>query len=180
MNGLNRTDEKAQPDRVSAVECFKGTLVLLVIVLGSLLSYWKQTNMFPFDTYSMYSYLHTEDFQYPRMYGLPQDDGNSDTATEIDISDQKFWGFQMHIGRKVIATTRLLNRYGADSEDAKIAMAFLRDLYNRRQQAALHDGPPIRQLRMYKLAWKLRSDLSTVDSPYQRMLMAESPVVESP
>ena len=187
MSDHVRTDEPTHNDRISPVQYAKGMLVLLVIVGGSCLSYFKQTNLFPFDTYSMYSYLHTEDFQYPRMYGLPRNAGNSaeennsatsSGAAEIDISDQKYWGFQMHIGRKVIATTRLLNRSDAGPEDVKTAMLFLRELYNRRQQDGLHDGPPIKQLRMYKYSWKLRSDLSTFDAPYQRTLMAESPISE--
>lgn len=179
MNSHQRQEDDAiHPEQVRRVDLFVGIAVLLVIVLGSLTSVVTKKTLFPFDDFSMYSYLHTDDFHFPRMYGLPAPSDPSGAAEEIDISDQEFWGFQMHIGRKVIATNLLLRRPDIDSADMQTAMAFLRDLYNRRQQAAKHKGPPIVRLRMYNHYWKLKSDLSTLDAPYRRNMMAESSVLE--
>ena len=126
---------------------------------------------------SSFSSIHTEDFGYSRMYGLPRGAGRSDVSEEVNISDQRFWGYQLHIARKTWAINKIRNRPDAKS-DVQTAMAFLRDHYNRRQQSASHDGPPIVRLRMYDHRWKLRSDLSTLDAPYRRTVLAESPLVE--
>ncbi len=175
----DRQSAQEQCTEVGVGELLRGTLVLLLITLGSAVAILR-AEIFPFAAYTMFSRLRTDDFQYCRMYGLPQDAQGLGEAEEVDISDQKFWGLQMHIGRKVGATVDLVERPGTTAEDVEIAMTFLRDLYNKRGREGFHDGPPIKRLRMYRHSWKVRSDLSTFDRPYQRDLMAESPIVEYP
>jgi len=178
MNEPKLNSSEPDTNRVGFVEALRGILVLLVITLGSLTAVVKGMTIFPFDGYRMYSGLHTEDFSYWKMYGIARDSGSSGGEVEIDISAQQYWGLQMHIGRKITATNRVIRRSEDNADEIETAMSFLRDLYNDRQQSGLHDGPPIKQLRMYKNFWKLRSDLSNIDEPYKRVLVAESSVLK--
>lgn len=176
MNSQDATTANSST-KIGTFELLAGLLVLVAILPGSIACIAFSRSLFPYDNYTMYSNLQGVDFSWPRMYGLPEGAGWSDHSEEIDISDQKYWGSQLHIGRKIAVLRRIRNGPDAES-NMQTAMAFLMDLYNARQQSGTHDGPPIIRLRTYSFHWKLHPNASNLHEPYRQFILDEYPLAE--
>ncbi|HEY8599340.1 MAG TPA: hypothetical protein VIL85_12965 [Thermomicrobiales bacterium] len=132
------------------------------LTLGSVLSFATRLEIWPFSPYRMYATVRTEHtVGTTRLYGVvlgPRWTSRSGTAPSGALVDQ----------------------YSADLTAAGPALQAALDRYEELRFAGRHDGPPLRGIRLYRVAWDLQVDAGNVAQPDRRELLAEVLRAEEP
>ena len=115
----------------------------------------------------MFSAIHRATvLEWPRLFGVAAD------GSEVPLVDHDYlWPLdqsRLPIGlRHIYRTQQDLPRVHAALEDCLAR-------YERRRVAGRHDGPALRGIRLYMVAWDIQPYASNLDQPKARELIAEA------
>jgi len=145
---------------------------LLALVAGSLIAivrddpYGKE--LWPFSAYPMYSQpMRGWSARSHRLFGVLRDD----ESREIPLIAGAYL-YPVEHTRFYIALASIEQQKDRDAALATL----LRDTlsrYEARRAAGLHDGPPLRGIRLYALKWRLDPWARNRDRPDERKLLLE-------
>jgi hypothetical protein len=139
------------------------------IVAGNLYDGATGGEHWPFSSYPMYSHVNREwGLALLRVVGVRSDPPGDEVplweSAHLEPFDQSRLGSAL--------STLLAQPDGLERVDALLRNCLLR--YERRRRGAAHDGPPLRALRLYDLAWTLEPRARNADHPGTRRLLAEA------
>ena len=144
--------------------------VLFAIVGGHLVEIVTQREHWPFSPYPMWSMASTSwGLQDHRLYGV------TDEPTPREILLQKpeyFAPLPSRFMRLQMLKGLEEERKGRPQHLAAITRDYLQR-YEQRRKAGLHNGPPLKGLRMYLYQWQMNRDASNRASP-QRTVFYET------
>jgi len=177
MTGGASSKEGAQPAPPMAVEPPSAprrvAVLALVSVLigGAVVAFVRDDphgeDLWPFSAYRMYSFtLRTWRVSTHRVFGVPREDGRSEVP--LMGRDDLY-----PIGHNSYYFT--LRRIEQMRDPARLEAA-LRDTlsrYEARRRAGLHDGAPLRAIRLYELRWRLDPRGTPREVPDSRRLLLE-------
>ena len=137
------------------------------VILGSAYDIATRQEHWPFSDYPMFSAIHRATvLEWPRLYGVTAD--GSEIAL---VSHEYLWPLdqsRLPIGlRHIYATERNPDRVHAALEDCL-------ERYERRRMARQHDGPALRAIRLYVVAWDIEPYARNLDHPKSRQLIGEA------
>jgi hypothetical protein len=137
------------------------------VILGSAYDIATRQEHWPFSDYAMFSAIHRATvLEWPRLFGVTAD--GSEFAL---VSHEYLWPLdqsRLPIGlRHLYATERNPQRVHAALEDCL-------ERYERRRIAGEHDGPPLRHIRLYVVAWDIEPYARNLDRPKSRRLIGEA------
>ena len=137
------------------------------VILGSAYDIGTRQEHWPFSDYPMFSAIHRATvLEWPRLFGVTAD--GSEIAL---VSHEYLWPLdqsRLPIGlRHIYATERNSKRLHAALEDCL-------ERYERRRIAGQHDGPALRGIRLYVVAWDIEPYARNLDQPKSRQLIGEA------
>ena len=137
------------------------------VILGSAYDIATRQEHWPFSDYPMFSAIHRAAvLEWPRLFGVTAD--GSEIAL---VSHEYLWPLdqsRLPIGlRHIYATERNATRLHAALEDCL-------ERYERRRIAGEHDGPALRGIRLYVVAWDIEPYARNLDQPRSRQLIGEA------
>ena len=143
-------------------------LIIAVIVVGSGFDIIVGREHWPFSNYPMYSRIEQDDtVTRLRFYGVP----SVPDAAELPLLDERFIA--------PFDQTRLnaaLQQLSRDPEGDRLLCEAARDTlarYELRRRASLHDSPPLRAIKLYRLTWQIDPLARNRDQPERRELLLE-------
>jgi hypothetical protein len=141
--------------------------LILGVIAGSAYDIATRQEHWPFSDYPMFSAIHRGTvLEWPRLFGVTAD--GSEVAL---VSHEYLWPLdqsRLPIGlRHIYATERNLERVHAALEDCL-------ERYERRRIAGQHDGPALRGIRLYVVAWDVQPYARNIDQPRSRQLIGEA------
>ncbi len=142
-------------------------VLIFAVILGSAYDVATRQEHWPFSDYPMFSAIHrTTVLEWPRLFGVAAD------GSEVALVDYDYlWPLdqsRLPIGlRHIYRTERDLPRVHAALEDCLAR-------YERRRVAGHHDGPALRGIRLYMVAWDIQPYARNLDQPASRELIAEA------
>src|SRR5436190_9147500 len=142
-------------------------LLIFAIILGSAYDIATRQEHWPFSDYPMFSAIHRATvLEWPRLFGVTAD------GSEVALVDPEYlWPLdqsRLPIGlRHIYRTARDLPRVHAALEDCLVR-------YERRRVDGSHDGPALRGIRLYMVAWDIQPYARNLDQPKSRQLIAEA------
>ena len=129
------------------------------LVLGSALSFVTGFEIWPFTPYRMYATVRTErTVETTRLYGVI-----AGPETEIPLWEARY----------TAPAGAMVDQYSDNPTAAGPALQAALDRYDKLRFAGLHDGPPLRGIRWYRVEWDLQADAGNVGQPDRRELLAE-------
>jgi len=142
-------------------------LLIFGIVAGSSYDILTRQEHWPFSDYPMFAAIHrSADLEWPRLFGVTAD--GSEVAL---VSREYLWPLdqsRLPIGlRHIYAIERNPQRLHAALEDCL-------ERYERRRIARQHDGPALRGIRLYVVAWDIQPYARNLDQPRSRQLIGEA------
>ena len=137
------------------------------VILGSAYDIATRQEHWPFSDYPMFSAIHRATvLEWPRLFGVTAD--GSEIAL---VSHEYLWPLdqsRLPIGlRHIYAIERNPKRLHAALEDCL-------ERYERRRIAGQHDGPALRGIRLYVVAWDIEPYARNIDQPRSRQLIGEA------
>ena len=137
------------------------------VILGSAYDIATRQEHWPFSDYPMFSAIHRATvLEWPRLFGVMAD--GSEIAL---VSHEYLWPLdqsRLPIGlRHIYGTERNATRLHAALEDCL-------ERYERRRIAGHHDGPALRGIRLYVVAWDIEPYARNLDQPRSRQLIGEA------
>ena len=137
------------------------------VILGSAYDIATRQEHWPFSDYPMFAAIHRATvLEWPRLFGVTAD--GSEIAL---VSHEYLWPLdqsRLPIGlRHIYATERNATRLHAALEDCL-------ERYERRRIAGRHDGPALRGIRLYVVAWDIEPYARNLDQPRSRQLIGEA------
>ncbi len=146
--------------------------LLLLLVGASLYDTVTGKEHWPISPYAMYSgVVNSRSLTLIRAFGVTVDVPEQ----EIPLLSSEF------IHPFDPSRFNLALRLFEDRGDPAVIREALEDClerYDARRVAGLHDGPPFRAIRLYRLYWKLDARAANADRPHNRKLIGE--VVREP
>ena len=122
----------------------------------------------PFSAYPMYSELRRgRSLERHRLFGVTRDE----PPREIPLVDPSYL-YPLEHSRFYFTLGRLERRRDG-GRALETAMSDTLDRYEARRRAGLHDGPPLRGVRLYALRWVLDPFARNRDAPELRRLLVE-------
>jgi hypothetical protein len=141
-------------------------LLILGIVGSSLYDIATEQEHFPFSNYPMFSTVHRAPvLRWYRLFGVTPD------GQEVALlRHSHLWPLDQ--SRLPLGLRRIHQQLGSKAR-LKEALADILRRYERRRAAGNHDGPAVRAVRLYELAWDLEPYAANLDRPASRELIAE-------
>lgn len=123
-------------------------------------------DFYPYSDYPMYSsVVHRTDRDVVLAYGVPVDE----TQAEMQLASHKYIEpFQQGRLRRVIY--RLAQEEFTDLERDAF-LQFMYERYEARRLAGVHQGPPLREIRVYAVRWELDATASNRNHPTEQTLL---------
>ena len=142
-------------------------LLIFGVIVGSAYDILTRQEHWPFSDYPMFAAIHRGTvLEWPRLFGVTAD--GSEVAL---VSHEYLWPLdqsRLPIGlRHIHATERDTERIHAALEDCL-------ERYERRRIAGQHDGPVLRGIRLYVVAWDIQPYARNLDRPRSRQLIGEA------
>lgn len=136
--------------------------VLVFIVGGHLVEVVTQHEHWPFSPYQMWSIAtQSWDLTDERLYGVTDEP----SPREILLQDPSyFYPLPSRFMRLHMIRGLKEQEHGDSTHLNAITTDYLRQ-YEDRRKAGLHNGPPLKGLRMYRFHWLMARDASNVDKP---------------
>jgi predicted membrane protein len=140
--------------------------VCALILGGSLISWVRDTEYWPFSPYPMFSVLYTQArFTTLRLYGVTKEQPLSEFPLDRNVYLQPF------------DDSRLPAALAIALSENQVTPA-LQDCLQRYEALRLsgtHQGPPIQAIRLYRVTWNMNVRANNVDNPDHKELLAEFP-----
>jgi hypothetical protein len=140
-----------------------------VIVGGHLVEVATQREHWPFSPYQMWSKPSVGwDVKREMLRGVTDEP----TPREVSITPQQLYPIPYQM---VVVNMQQANR-AVKEGNTKQADTIIRGLlehYNNRRAAGKHDGPPLKELRLYQITWKMDTDASeaSLQNPTETKLL---------
>lgn len=142
-------------------------VLIFAVILGSSYDIATRQEHWPFSDYPMFSAIHRANvLEWPRLFGVTAE------GSEVALVDHDYlWPLdqsRLPIGlRHIYRTERDVPRVHAVLEDCLAR-------YERRRVAGRHDGPALRAIRLYMVAWDIQPYARNLDQPKARQLITEA------
>jgi hypothetical protein len=137
-----------------------------IILGGSLISWVRDTEYWPYSPYPMFSVLAPQiDQRYTtlRLYGVTQQEPLAEFPLDRNIYLQPF------------DDSRLPDALGIALRENRV-MPVLKDClerYEALRRSRIHQGPAIEAIRLYRVTWSVNSQATNVNNPDHKELLAE-------
>jgi hypothetical protein len=139
--------------------------VIAVLVVGHLWEIGRQSEHWPFSNYPMWARVTRE---WRLRHVVPLGVTAEEPFEEVKLTDPAYFA-PMPMYYQRLNLERAARRKRDD---------MLRDYlahYEQRRREGLHDGPPLRSIRLYEHAWTMERDASDVAKPEKTTLLYEYP-----
>jgi len=149
-------------------------LIIAAILTGSLVDTVTGGEHWPFSSYPMFARQHRmQQYTRRRLYGVTAET----PPREIPLREQRFLA-PMDISRMGVALERM-ERTRSRTWRLPAAAATVLRRYERLRIEGRHEGPPLREVRVYKVAWDMNESASNLDTPTKKVLLASSADVQA-
>jgi hypothetical protein len=135
-------------------------VIVAVLVLPHLMEIVRQTEHWPFSNYPMWARVSHE---WHERQIVPVGVRADDPETEVPLTDPAYFA-PMPVYYQRLNFSKIAGR-------AKTRDAVLRDYlaaYERRRAAGLHQGPPLKGVRLYEHHWTMDRHASNAETPDRR------------
>jgi hypothetical protein len=169
----SRPGETPEPFRLPSIARRAVIYATLAVILGGaiyaiVIDAPYADEPWPFSAYPMYSELRrNRAVERHRLFGVTREE----PAREIPLVDPVFLYPLEH--SRFYFTLGRLERRGDGRRSLETAMRDTLERYEARRRAGLHDGPPLRGIRLYELRWRLDPLARNRDTPDQRRILFE-------
>jgi predicted membrane protein len=140
--------------------------VCALVLGGSLISWVRDTEYWPFSPYPMFSVLYPQTrFTTLRLYGVTNERPMSEFPLDRNAYLQPF------------DNSRLSAALAIALSENRVTPA-LKDCLQRYEALRLsrtHQGPPIQAIRLYRVSWNMDVQANNVDNPDHEELLGEFP-----
>jgi hypothetical protein len=139
---------------------------LLVLMGGSTYDIVRDQEHWPFSQYPMFSGIwRATSFSWYRLVGVSVD--GREVTLDAKPYIRPFDPSRLHLAFTQMSTAGDATRRMTEAVENCL------DRYERLRGNGVHDGPPLRAMRLYLFHWRLRDDASNVDRPDDRRLIVE-------
>ena len=136
--------------------------VIAVVLGGSLFDILFDREDWPFSPYSMYASVQGKDFIATRLYGVT-DHGEFSVIPKVGARPASpYLGFDDQ-GRFLFALQRM------PDEARRKALSYFWRRYDRQRSQGLHSGKALRELKLYRMTWRLDPSLPPSDHPLSKI-----------
>jgi len=143
--------------------------VIAVVAGGGLLAIAADAERWPFSPYPMYSWLRPASYSTPVLFGVTAEAPEREVALFAKAYLHPFNAAGLRDSFSI-----QLRRNAARPEAARQALLDCLRRYERRRRAGLHDGPPLRGMRLYRLTWALLPRASNFERPEGKEFLLEA------
>ena len=143
------------------------TGVVAVLVLGHLMEVVRQSEHWPFSNYPMWARVSTE---WHETQVVPVGVTAAEVPAEVALTNPAYFA-PMPLYYQRLNFRAVANK---PQQREKLLRDYL-DRYERRRARHLHDGPPLKGIRLYELYWTMDRGATNVDRPERRTLVYEYP-----
>jgi hypothetical protein len=141
--------------------------VVAVLVLGHLMEIARQSEHWPFSNYPMWARVSTE---WHETQVVPVGVTASEPAAEVPLTDPAYFApmplFYQRLNFRSV--------YKQPGQRDTLLRDYL-ERYERRRAGRLHNGPPLRGIRLYELYWTMDRGATNVKAPERRTPVYEYP-----
>ena len=137
-----------------------------VILGGSLIVWVRDTECWPYSPYPMFSSISPrKDFKFTtlRVYGVTQQEPLAEVPLDDNTYIEPFDNASLFEALNIVLNE---NRLTPGLKD-------LLQRYEVLRSAKIHNGPPIRGLRLYRVTWYLNDQASNENTPAERVFLGE-------
>jgi hypothetical protein len=165
---LNPESQRCVDARLRRYRVWIVYAAIVLITWGSLFDIVTDTEHWPFSPYRMYSDVNRDySLTQFRLFGVTESAPLREMALWEFQYIQPFDNSRLHAALRGMLGSRTRNQWLSEA---------LRDIlvrYDALRHAGLHNGPPLRGIRLYRLYWKLDPWARNVDDPDSRELVLE-------
>ncbi len=141
---------------------------LLFFIAISLFEIFTEQEHWPFCSYPMYSRVR-EDYGLTRLvvFGVVDDA----MSNEKPLLRYRYL-YPFDAARLTKNLAQLEKKPNRD----QLFHAALKNIYNRyekRRKKRFHDGPSLKEMKLYRVHWKLRTDLANLEAPEEKTLLSQ-------
>ncbi len=141
-------------------------LLLVGILAGSLTDMLWDREHWPFSSYPMYSRLELKNETTKVMlYGVPRN------SADVPFPLQSTAFIQPFDRTRLNTALARLARSSQPDKNLRAAAEDVWERYRRSRSEGRHAGPPLREVRVYQVHWRLRPDASNVNTPDDKQLL---------
>lgn len=134
------------------------TAVIAGVLGGSFLDILFDREHWPFSPYSMYASVQGSDYIATRLYGVT-DHGEFSVIPKVGARPASpYLGFDDQ-GRFLFALHRMPDKARRE------ALSYFWRRYDRQRSQGLHSGPSLRELKLYRMTWRLDPSLPPSEHP---------------
>lgn len=139
--------------------------IIAIVLLGSFAAIGFGIELWPFSHYPMFAGVQTERETRFRLYGVTDER----QPREVPLLNEYLYPFAE------VTLVFSFNRFSRTGNEASMQRA-ARDClrrYERRRLAGLHDGPPLKSVRLYEAIWRFEKWTGDRDTPLEKRLILE-------
>ena len=141
--------------------------VVVVLVLAHAMEIARQTEHWPFSNYPMWARVSRE---WHETQVVPVGVTDSVPPAEVPLTDPAYFAPMPLYYQRL----NFRGVYRKPGQRDKLLRDYL-DRYERRRTQHLHNGPPLRAVRLYELYWTMDRGAGNVGAPERRTLVYEYP-----
>lgn len=152
---------------MSRLRMFVIHVLIAGVIAGSLYDIATRQEHWPFSDYPMFAAIHRQPVlqNWYRVFGVTYD--NREVAI---LKYSELWPLDQ--SRLPLGLRRLYQQPGGPAR-VRVALEDILRRYELRRVRGLHDGPPLRGLRLYSVSWDLEPYAANLDRPTSKQLLAE-------
>ncbi len=179
MEGYGKPKSTGQHDALgmSQRRVLLVTVVIALLIIGSLFCVVFDREYWPFSQYPMFSEV-KRDYSYSgqRLYGVAQEAPHHEVPLLASSYDESYAYMEPFDQIRLSTALGRIKSTRDPERRQKLLEEALLDCLKRYEELRLaghHDGPPLQGMRLYKSSWQLDARAANVDQPDSRELIAE-------
>ncbi len=141
---------------------------LLFFIAISLFEIFTEQEHWPFCSYPMYSRIR-EDYGLTRLVVF----GVLDEAPHVEKPLLKGKFLYPFDAARLTKNLAQLEKFPARDLLFQRALKNIFKRYEKRRKKGIHDGPPLKEVKLYRVHWQLRTDLANLEAPEEKTLLAQ-------
>jgi hypothetical protein len=148
-------------------------VLILGVVFGSAYDIVTRQEHWPFSDYPMFAAIHRRSvLEWPRLFGVTLSGG------EVALVDHDYlWPLDQS---RLPLGLRQIYRSEGNSPRIHEALEDCLERYEQRRASGAHDGPALKAIRLYLVAWDIQPYARNLDEPKSRQLIAEAALEPAP
>ena len=137
------------------------------VIAGSLYDIVTSQEHWPFSDYPMFSTIHRKSVleNWYRLFGV-----TSDGQERAILRYSERWPLEQ--SRLPLGIRRIDQSRGSEMR-VRAALEDILRRYEARRVESLHQGPPLKAIRLYSVSWDLEPNAANIDRPRSKRLIAE-------